>query len=338
MEKSVDPKLALKVGIWLLAISFAVILFIAVIVTALDREIDSALAVSGGLIVVIIALGGLAAIIGGLGLSGHAEAFALPGGTVRSVLALGILIVLIFFALNQFKTTFRPPEARQIAAASLVQLAGESEGDFASRRRATLNGWQQAGLIVVQTGPSAFALFHKADNTQAVEFAKQLLVMLGTLLTSIVSFYFGSRVAEGARTGGSAASAGIADAAGAKTRLAELKARRGGVQARIDELNTLLAEAKARLDAMEEAVRPAAKAVIDAAATTIGGLAAPAAAADAAINTFEGLIPAEGASADWSAVTTAANAAAGKLDDLDKAVAAAGAEREKLVSIARAEG
>ncbi|CAN0378364.1 unnamed protein product, partial [Phaeothamnion confervicola] len=168
-------------------------------------QIDSALAVSGGLIVIIIALGGLTAIIGALGLSNHSEAFALPGGTVRSVLALGILTVLIFFALNQFNSTFAPTLSP--TPLTEVTIAAEPAGTFKDRVDAAKTNWEGAKLVAVEMGGGRYLLFHKVENKDGIEFAKQLLVMLGTLLTSIVSFYFGSRVAEGQRPadGGGAA-------------------------------------------------------------------------------------------------------------------------------------
>jgi hypothetical protein len=158
----------------------------------------------------IIAMAGLtttAVVFTGLRLGTRDEAFGLPNGSIRALLAIGIMVLFVVFALpvvdpsndNEKLVTDTPliPGVEvPLARLSDETKRYEAEGlavvilDYGKVAQAGTNG-----AVAVPERPAKIRVYAKpaAMSREAAEASKQLITALVTLLTSIVSFYFGSK-------------------------------------------------------------------------------------------------------------------------------------------------
>ncbi len=100
-------------------------------------------------------------------LANATQALGLPEGTVRAVIALSLILIFAVVTVYLFSALSLCDEKSPAPAAGNAGGASQS--------------------------PSPTEQQQTARNNAALDFAKQLLVMLGTLITSITSFYFGSK-------------------------------------------------------------------------------------------------------------------------------------------------
>lgn len=133
-----------------------------------------------------------------LGLSERGQALGLPDGSVRAVLAVALL--LLFVAAPLYMFTQLLPGAQTIEGVSDADVANLKQ-DPSIRH-----------LIVVPKDGKNTVYFDRAPDAASFDFAKDMKGILGTLVTSVISFYFGAKVAT------SAASQGAAQAGGGASR------------------------------------------------------------------------------------------------------------------------
>jgi hypothetical protein len=158
----------------------------------------------------IIAMAGLAttaAVFTGLRLGTQDEAFGLPNGSIRALLAIGIMVLFVVFALPVVDPSHKPEERVtdtplipnvEVPLASLAKETTryKAEGlavvilDYGKAAQTDANG-----AVTVPEKPARISVYAKTtvENREAAEASKQLITALVTLLTSIVSFYFGSK-------------------------------------------------------------------------------------------------------------------------------------------------
>jgi hypothetical protein len=168
-----------KVGT-LLAVFVASLIVLIVILQRLKVEsfIMLPLLVIGGVLCLFIALGLTAVIFATYGLDDKTQALALPEGSIRAVIALSLIILLAILSIYLY--------------GSLSNNASVIEHVSLATRDAMLTNPAYKVIGSVSTG-NDFTVQVQSRNDDAVDFAKQLLVLLGTLVTSISSFYFGTR-------------------------------------------------------------------------------------------------------------------------------------------------
>ncbi len=121
-----------------------------------------------------------------LGLSDAKQALALPEGSIRSVIAMSlltifcILFVFLYGSLAKAGTGTTPPLTQSQAEEATRQLKEK----FLYR---TTTG---------ELGSERYVVYYQqAESKDATDLAKNGVVALVTLLTSVVSFYFGARTA-----------------------------------------------------------------------------------------------------------------------------------------------
>ncbi len=147
----------------------------------------SALAISG----VILLLGALlvfTTLVNAIGLSTRDQALGLPEGSVRALLALallGLFAILVSSVLNP------KPEPRT--------EKGLREGDVAALVRNNPDARDIVQRQVADSPPTFDVTFNSAARQD--DFGKQMLTLVGTLMTSVISFYFGSTVVRAAGDG-----------------------------------------------------------------------------------------------------------------------------------------
>jgi hypothetical protein len=100
----------------------------------------------GGLLALLIVLGLVAVLLETIGLANKDQALALPEGSVRAVIALGLIVLFAILAIYLYASISKSPPPEAVS----------------------------------------------------VDFAKQLLTIMGTLVTAVASFYFGANTVASA--------------------------------------------------------------------------------------------------------------------------------------------
>jgi hypothetical protein len=197
--------------------------------TSAEHTSFNALWFIGLLVVFMGALAVTAAIFNGLHLSNALEAFGLPTGSVRALLAIGIMLVFVVFGLNFFNSASQSNVDRLTEKPIQVAVPFEERASEVAR-------YTRLGFVVVVTAYGAAASapataasaarldLHRLDKSlpaSAIDVEKQIITAIVTLLTTVIGFYFGSRSsAEGYRKRGAANPGGA-------TTLSELAAAKG---------------------------------------------------------------------------------------------------------------
>lgn len=185
------------------------------------------------LVVMAAAMTLVAIVFRWLGLHGKDEAFGLPPGSIRTLLAVGVMVLFTVFGLN-FSASPNGPKPSGQAFAVVAAAAAPAE------RASEVERYLKRNIVAVEvpatsaSAPAQLQLhwLEGAVSADVADMRKQVVTALITLLTSVVSFYFGSRSAEGARGAGAGS--------GAPSDLPEV------TRSHIESLRKRLAEAGAR--------------------------------------------------------------------------------------------
>jgi hypothetical protein len=188
--------------------------------------------VVGGVVVLLVVVAVVATAFSLLGLSDKGQALALPEGSIRSVIALALLVlfsILTVFLYGRLENTasgkldhLTHAEALAFADShpNLVNLKIEADvsrpadpprpdpppARAGGGSRRGLNGGRGTSASppaapsggVPATTPTELYTVTYGGSTDAADYAKQILTLLGTLVTSVVSFYFGAKTATSA--------------------------------------------------------------------------------------------------------------------------------------------
>jgi hypothetical protein len=170
---------------WLLALGGgAVVVFVLVWVlvsfSGASANSNTAIAlpliVMVGVIVLLIAVSLVTFTFSVLGLASPAEALGLPDGSVRAVIALMLLVLFSIVSIYLYSSVAAPKFFEHVNEDGLKEM--------------------RAHFSVVIPQPEGSTGLYKVayrDTTSAGDdIAKQLIVLLGTLVTAVASFYFGA--------------------------------------------------------------------------------------------------------------------------------------------------
>ena len=216
---------------------------------------DSALWFVGLLVLTATALTLTSIVFGGLKLNDANEAFGLPSGSVRTLLAVGVMVLFAVFGLKFFVDTqdqamMPKPSDKPFEQVDVPMTRLEGELERYKQVKSVLvvvssPGRAASGNDAGANARLALYTLESRPNTSALDAQKQLLTAIITLLTTVVGFYFGSKSAgDGMR--GAAAAAPPADP-GAQQRQADgLSSDRDGLEAQIKTQRETLARLKAQ--------------------------------------------------------------------------------------------
>jgi hypothetical protein len=172
-----------------------------------------ALLAIGGVVVLILLLTAVAMIFSILQLTNNTQAMGLPEGSIRAVIALSLIVLFAILSVFLYQgvstgsrivnelvpETLRMQLVRDHAAQDVQSvLLKEKDG---TPRKGGADGKE-----------NLYDVSYRGTNTTADDFAKQMLVLLGTLMTAVTSFYLGAGTAtSAAKAGGDAANASPAN-------------------------------------------------------------------------------------------------------------------------------
>jgi hypothetical protein len=198
-----------KRGVWWQLVGGALLMIAVVaglaVVIALPSGIGgiNSVELKMGMVVVLaiaalLAMLSIAAIIyANQGLADGKQALGLPEGSIRALIALFLLMIFIIMGVYLFRTIATSAQIRvpNLSSDQVAAFAGQlPSGEQLSIEKNTSGAYD----VTIGVGVSA--------GTQQV--ALQLITVLGTLVTAVSAFYFGSSTAQSAAKKATAAASG----------------------------------------------------------------------------------------------------------------------------------
>jgi hypothetical protein len=284
------------------------------------------------MVIALAALAMAATVFSGLKLASAKEAFGLPSGSVRALLALGIMVLLVVFGLQYLVggSNASPPHLADQPLATVSLPVAKVPGAVALYRQehftvVMVNPGEAAspGPPPVAEVPAQLALYPLTTaRTQAeTDLTKTLLTAILGLLSTVIGFYFGARSAtdgmKAAQAGGGAT--GGADLVAQRKQAGDAFAAANQAAAAAEaELKTLIAR-DPLANGVDQATRLKLQEVASAAAAEVdtdrGQIQTSLDSADVALKALvAGAAPAD-QSAHQAQAAAALKAAEGQLDD-----------------------
>ncbi|MBB3564973.1 hypothetical protein FHX06_006343 [Rhizobium sp. BK512] len=135
----------------------------------------------GAVVLLMIILTLTAVVFASFDLQDKAQALALPEGSIRAVIALMLIVLFAILSIYLYGS---------IASGQTSHLGVVDK----AVRDTLVNTYGESNVLSVAVDGQRFEVWlQRAASSDGVDFAKQLLVLVGTLVTSICSFYFGSK-------------------------------------------------------------------------------------------------------------------------------------------------
>jgi hypothetical protein len=159
------------------------------------REIQLPLLAIAGVVALLASLTLVSLAFSVVGSSDRTQALALPEGSIRAVLALSLVVLFAIISVYLYSS---------LTAGELEKIENLQETQKEAFLRMTPGAIAVAAGSLPAATPGAAATplyavyFRDVVGQGAQDFAKQLLVLIGTLVTSVASFYFGAKAASGA--------------------------------------------------------------------------------------------------------------------------------------------
>lgn len=188
----------------------------------------------GMLIVFASSLALIAVVFRWLDLAAPAEAFGLPAGSIRTLLAIGVMVLFAVFGLQTVTTD--TSDQRLTADEALGNAVFTGDAKELKKEVERYRKINIAAVIENRSADGATLKLYRLEHFKpiaTVDMEKQIITALVTLVTSVVSFYFGSRTAEATRDGGSSSKLPEATEEEVKridTQLDDLRKRVAGLQ------------------------------------------------------------------------------------------------------------
>lgn len=162
-----------------------------------------------GIMILFGALALISAVFAQLNLSDRDQALALPEGSIRAAIALALIVLFAIISIMLFQSVSEPYKLEKLTAADKDVVMRE----VANRVLAVLPqvcppvpaGAASATAVLADPGcPAGETRYtvhlRQPPGQESTDLAKQLLILIGTLMTSVTSFYFASRGAAGDRS------------------------------------------------------------------------------------------------------------------------------------------
>ena len=160
-----------------------------------------------GIMILFGALALISTLFERLNLSDRTQALALPEGSIRAAISLALIVLFAIISIMLYQSVSKPYVIAGLRDAQKSEMVKE----FANRVIAVVpepcaNPSTVAGAVGAAPGGAAgtpekcFSVHvRQPPGQESTDLAKQLLILIGTLMTSVTSFYFASRAAESKR-------------------------------------------------------------------------------------------------------------------------------------------
>jgi hypothetical protein len=176
-----------------------------------DGSGSLALLAIGGVVVLILLLTAVAMVFKILGLTNDTQAMGLPEGSIRAVIALSLIVLFAILSVFLYQGV-------SIGSRNVIPNLPDTERLQFIRDHTTA---QDIHSNLTKKGAEGnedlYEVSYRSANATADDFAKQMLVLLGTLMTAVTSFYLGAGTATSAKKAGEAAANEAAGSANAPT-------------------------------------------------------------------------------------------------------------------------
>lgn len=163
------------------------------------------LLIISGVMMLLVTLALTAFVFSGVDLTDKTQALGLPEGSVRSVIALSLVLLFAILAVYLY--------SNMSSRGKIFEAKGLSQDASTQLKQQLLPG---QFIFEQQVGDGANATvtvqYREAPNPASDDFAKQLLAIIGTLVTAVSSFYFGSKTAIASQSGPDKAGGGATPA------------------------------------------------------------------------------------------------------------------------------
>jgi hypothetical protein len=175
-----------------------------------DGSGSLALLAIGGVVVLILLLTAVAMVFKILGLTNDTQAMGLPEGSIRAVIALSLIVLFAILSVFLYQGVSTGPTYT-------IERITETQRTEFFQSRATARDVQSKALMDKDgttplknaDGKALYDVsYHSANSATSDDFAKQMLVLLGTLMTAVTSFYLGAGTATTAAKAGETKTAG----------------------------------------------------------------------------------------------------------------------------------
>jgi hypothetical protein len=165
-------------SIILLVISIGVVVYVTQNVNYRETGSPVALTITiiAGVTALMSALVFSSFILNCLGLSDREEALGLPTGSVRAIIALSLIVIFAIMSIFMFQYMNMPVTTQTITIVTNSTIGNQAISNSTTQ---TIAGSSQA----------------------MVDFSKQILTTMGTLVVAIAAFYFGTRAVQVAQGG-----------------------------------------------------------------------------------------------------------------------------------------
>jgi hypothetical protein len=224
------------VGALVLAIVLCGIFWLLMKLAPADAGGSLPLLAIGGVVVLIFMLATVSMIFSALGLANRDLAMGLPEGSIRAVIALSLIVLFAILSIFLYE--------KISAGGTLITISRLSDADRVQFMRDHVNARDIQSSVVKDsageplvfkdaagkpisnadgTPKYVYDLSYRSANPASEDFAKQLLVLLGTLMTAITSFYLGAGTVTSAVKAGSEASANAAAASPPASTFTDIK-------------------------------------------------------------------------------------------------------------------
>jgi hypothetical protein len=141
-----------------------------------------------GVVVLLLAIAAVVDIFAYFNLALSKEALGLPDGSVRAIIALSLILLFAIVAIFMYGDL-----SKRNQTLSTSDLTADQKVAFE-------NKMLPSQILFVQPAPdNKFKIFYRDASPASEDFAKQLLILLGTLVTSVASFYFGTNAVSSAQ-------------------------------------------------------------------------------------------------------------------------------------------
>lgn len=136
-----------------------------------------------------------------LNLSNRNEALALPTGSIRAAIALSLIVLFAIIAIMLFQSLAEPYRITGLTQDEQAAITKDPRNRVLAVRVAACATSAAGAASAPRDAASSPALCYdvhlvQSAGQEAIDIAKQLLILVGTLMTSVTSYYFASRTAQ----------------------------------------------------------------------------------------------------------------------------------------------